>query len=89
MKKLHAIITGRVQGVGFRYFVQKAANDRGVTGWTRNLSDGSVEVEAEADPDALEDFRQALWQGPVLSRVDDVKESQTDATGQYSGFSIR
>ena len=89
MKKMHAIITGRVQGVGFRYFVQKAANDRGVTGWTRNLPDGTVEVEAEADADTLEDFRQTLWAGPALSRVDDVKETFSEAQGAYNGFSVK
>lgn len=91
MKRMHAIVTGRVQGVGYRYFVQKAANELGLTGWTRNLPDGSVEVEAEGAPEALESFRQLLWNGPALSRVDDVRDSLSDAQGevQHSSFSIR
>lgn len=91
MKRLHATVTGRVQGVGFRYFVQKAANELGLTGWTRNLPDGSVEVEAEGTAEALESFRQKLWAGPALSRVDDVRDSLSDAQGglQHSSFIIR
>jgi acylphosphatase len=89
MKKLRAIVSGRVQGVGFRYFVQKAAGDLDLTGWARNLPDGSVEVEAEGEDDKLEQFRRKLQLGPALSRVDDVKESFSESDGNYSGFSVR
>jgi acylphosphatase len=69
-------ITGRVQGVGFRYFVLKAARAEGIAGWVRNLPDGSVEALAAGEPEALERLRAALRRGPPGSRVDAVEESE-------------
>lgn len=65
-------ITGRVQGVGFRYFVARRAQILGVHGWARNLADGSVEVQARGTPDALAALERALAEGPPHSRVDRV-----------------
>jgi acylphosphatase len=65
-------VTGRVQGVGFRYFVQRAATELGVTGSVRNRADGSVEVHAEAEAETLDRLAQRLRQGPALARVDHV-----------------
>ncbi|MEW6758762.1 MAG: acylphosphatase [Acidobacteriota bacterium] len=65
-------ITGRVQGVGFRYFVARRAQILGVHGWARNLSDGSVEVQGRGTPDALAALERALAEGPPHSRVDRV-----------------
>jgi len=83
------IITGRVQGVGFRYFAEAEAARAGVHGWIRNLPDGSVEafVEGEqADVDAVE---AALRRGPSSSRIDDVEVHDAAPTHRPSGFSIR
>lgn len=66
------IVSGRVQGVGFRAFVADAARDEGVAGWVRNLADGSVEVHAEGEAEAVSRFELRLWQGPSHARVDDV-----------------
>src|SRR5262249_28953653 len=67
------LISGRVQGVGFRYFAQAAARREGLHGWVRNLPDGRVEAEAEGDAEAVERFERAVRHGPPGARVDDVE----------------
>jgi acylphosphatase len=89
MRKLHAIVKGRVQGVGFRFFVRREAQDLGLVGYVRNLPDDTVEVEAEGPADKLEELRQRLWQGPALSKVLDVTDEITVATGSFSSFEVR
>lgn len=66
-------ITGRVQGVGYRYFAQSEARRLGLSGWVRNRREGAVEVLAEGPPDQLERFEQRLRQGPSAARVDAVQ----------------
>lgn len=68
----HYHITGRVQGVGFRQYAAAEARKLGVLGWVKNLADGSVEAEAQAEEPALDEFEKRLRRGPVLSRVDSV-----------------
>lgn len=72
------LIRGRVQGVGFRWFVQKAAADLGLHGYARNIDDGSVEVYAAGPAAKLDDLNGILWKGPRLSDVRgvDVTEAQ-------------
>ena len=82
------LISGRVQGVGFRYFVDASARREGVHGWVRNLPDGRVEVEAEGDADALERFELALRHGPPGARVEAVSVDHTVPTGHQMGFRI-
>ncbi len=74
MKVLHALVRGRVQGVGFRWFVLERARRLGVRGWVRNRPDGGVEVEAAGDAESLEDLRRLLAQGPSGARVSGVEE---------------
>jgi acylphosphatase len=81
-------IRGRVQGVGYRYFTQRAALRLGVRGWVRNLPDGDVEVHAEASATVLQSFRAQLERGPRFSEVREVIE-QTLETAQFSSFDIR
>ena len=69
------IVRGRVQGVGFRWFVWREAEDLGLRGRARNLADGSVEVLAEGTEDALAQLARALARGPRGARVDDVERS--------------
>jgi len=88
MKRLHAIVSGRVQGVGFRYFVKHAASELNLSGWVRNLTDGTVELEVEGPEEELEEFRQKLWKGPGLGRVDDINEEMLEPAG-HEGFSIK
>lgn len=72
MAHLRCLVTGRVQGVGFRFFVQREARKLGLTGWVRNLPTGEVELEASGDRSDLEMLLRHLEQGPPLSRVDRV-----------------
>ena len=81
------VISGRVQGVGFRWFTREAADREGVHGWVRNLPDGRVEANAEGDADALERFERALRHGPRGARVDDVEVDAIAPTGRDTGFS--
>jgi len=82
------LIRGRVQGVGYRYFVQAVAEQLGVHGFVRNLPNGDVEVHAEADDVTLGLFKHELERGPRLARVTEVVESEA-TSGQYSSFLIR
>ncbi|MEN2998778.1 MAG: acylphosphatase [Brevinematia bacterium] len=75
MVKLHAIVYGRVQGVGFRYFVQRQATRLGVKGWVRNNSDGTVEVLAYGEETEISKLLSSLYQGPSMSYVMEVKHS--------------
>ncbi|GAB4313185.1 MAG: hypothetical protein Kow0059_04240 [Candidatus Sumerlaeia bacterium] len=88
MAGFHAVIRGLVQGVGFRYFVQRAANRLGVRGWVRNRSDGGVEVEAVGDRASLERFLQELQTGPTFARVDDIELEWLATQPEYDSFRI-
>jgi acylphosphatase len=89
MGRLHLTLYGSVQGVGFRYFAQRAARAAGVTaGWVRNRADGAVELEAEAEPAALDTFRARVTRGPPHARVDRVTEEPPGADELPSPFSI-
>jgi acylphosphatase len=66
---LHAVVRGRVQGVGFRWFVRAAARRLGLSGWVRNLGDGAVEVAADGAAESIEAFRRALREGPAGATV--------------------
>ena len=83
------VISGRVQGVGFRWFTHDAARREGVTGWVRNLPDGRVEAHVEGDEDAVTRVERALRSGPPGARVQTVTADTEDATGAYKDFSIR
>lgn len=67
------VVSGRVQGVGFRQFTAEKARGLKISGWVRNLPDGNVESEAQGSEDQLRAFEKNLHAGPALSRVDDVK----------------
>lgn len=82
-------ITGRVQGVGFRWFVRSVADELGVVGSVRNREDGSVEVHAAADGDVLERFEARLRQGPPAARVDGLERVESSMPVPESGFVIR
>jgi acylphosphatase len=86
--QLHVVVRGRVQGVGFRWFVREAARRRGMAGWVRNLSDGSVEVAAEGDDETITALRAALRSGPPGAMVSSVDELEPVAEGLPELFSI-
>lgn len=81
-------ISGTVQGVGFRFFVQHKAAALGLTGWARNLDDGRVEVYASGSPDRLSDLAAALHTGPRMAEVRGIEEQDAEPDGA-STFSIR
>lgn len=82
-------ISGRVQGVGFRWFAIEAASREGVTGWVSNLADGRVEILAEGEAEAVERFDRLMRRGPGSARVDDVETDILAPTGRFHGFSSR
>ena len=83
------LVTGLVQGVGFRFFAAEVGRREGVRGFVRNLADGRVEAVAEADRAALERFERSLYQGPPMSRVDHVTAEELAPSGRGPGFVIR
>ena len=83
----HLRISGRVQGVGFRYFMERRARELGVTGWVRNRHDGTVEAMVQGTPEAVEAMIAAARQGPRSALVTDVKVS--DGSGEFKEFSAR
>ena len=89
MKRLHAIVVGRVQGVGFREFVRSEGAARGLTGYVSNgVEGGSVEVVAEGDEASLSDLIDVLHKGPRFARVDSVDFTFSDATRAFNRFSV-
>lgn len=88
-QRLHAIVSGRVQGVNFRYYTMLAANEIGLDGWVRNQIEGTVEVTAEGPRSALERLVIFLYRGPTNARVRDVDVEWGAATGEFDGFTIR
>ncbi|MCR4409910.1 MAG: acylphosphatase [Candidatus Saccharicenans sp.] len=87
--RFHALISGRVQGVAFRFFAQHVANQLGITGWVRNLYDGRVEVVAEGDREALELFLAELKKGPRMARVEKVDLDWEEFRDEFLDFSIK
>jgi len=83
------VISGRVQGVGFRYFARNAAVREGVTGWVQNLADGRVEAYVEGEAESVERVERALRSGPPRARVEHVAVTSEDAAGPMKGFNIR
>lgn len=82
------IISGEVQGVGYRYFAQRSAARHQVLGYVRNLDDGRVEALAEGPPNAVEEFKHDLVAGPSYSRVEHLEETAIEPSGQYPTFRI-
>jgi acylphosphatase len=82
------LISGRVQGVGFRWFAESAAAHEGLHGWVRNLPDGRVEAQAEGDAEALDRFERALRHGPPAADVETVDVDAIMPTGRDTGFSV-
>ena len=89
IQELHAYVHGRVQGVGFRYFVVEEALSLGLRGYARNERDGSVEVLAQGPRPALERLVARLRQGPSAAHVSEVRTSWGQPTQHLSGFHVR
>jgi len=82
------LIKGEVQGVGYRFFAQRAAARHQITGYVKNRDDGSVEAWAEGPPDNVEAFKHDLATGPRFANVVQVEEVNLDPTGEFSSFRI-
>lgn len=87
--RLHVFITGRVQGVGFRYSTARQANALGLTGWVRNLPDDRVEAEFEGPKMALDDMLDWCRSGPALAGVTDVELQWESGEARYDRFRLR
>jgi acylphosphatase len=89
MVAANIIVTGLVQGVGFRYFVHRQASRLGVSGYVRNLYNGEVEIEAEGDKDVLEILIRELRIGPRAAHVTDVKVTWKEPRHAFPSFFVR
>ena len=89
VKNFHATISGRVQGVGFRYFVQGEANVLAIKGWVRNRWDGTVEVMAQGEKKNLESFLNQLKKGPSGARVVNLEVEWPEEGGVFTDFRVR
>ena len=88
-QRLTARVAGRVQGVGFRWWVRSRADNLGLTGWVMNDDDErGLTVVAEGAPDDLDELEQLLWRGPSAARVDQVEASREPASGEFHRFQI-
>jgi len=81
-------VSGMVQGVGFRFFVQRSAAKHQVRGYVRNLEDGRVEAYAEGEEPSVKAFYEDLLTGPIYSRVDEIEEIVLDPSGEFASFLI-
>ena len=84
----HVIVHGRVQGVGFRYFVQRIGARLDLTGDVRNLPDSTVEIVVEGSAEKIEEFIREVSRGPSLSRVERVDVHDMTAGGRYGSFLV-
>ncbi len=81
-------VLGRVQGVGYRFFAQRLATKLGISGYIKNLCDGSVEVYAIGEESDLDAFKRQLAQGPIAASVASIEESEEAVRSDYNGFFI-
>jgi acylphosphatase len=88
-KRLSICVSGRVQGVGFRFFVRSKAQQYGLSGWVRNCSNGDVALEAQGEPGPLERFREDVRQGPPMGEVDAMHVAEIEPEPSEYFFEIR
>ena len=81
-------VTGRVQGVGYRYYAMRQAHEFGLNGYVKNQGDGSVEVQVEGEKEIIERFKSFLKQGPGYSSVDQVEITYEPYLAKYNKFSV-
>lgn len=89
MPRLSVRINGRVQGVGYRYFVQRKAQEKLLTGWVKNRADGTVEIEAVGGKTSLEEFLNYVRVGPPAANVARADVNWFDDEPNYKGFDVR
>jgi acylphosphatase len=89
LERVHIRVTGRVQGVGFRAFVQHSGVKLGLTGWVRNVGDDTVETTAEGPRLRLEQFVEAVKTGPPAGRVNEARVEWEAARGEFKNFGVK
>lgn len=89
MRRVHVVVTGAVQGVGYRYTLRLVAREAGVTGWVRNRQDGSVEAELEGASDRVDDVLAWMAEGPPGSDVADARVQDAEPTAADADFEVR
>lgn len=87
-QRLTAVVSGRVQGVGFRHYVRGWARKLDLTGRVRNEPDGTVRLVAEGEAAALDRMVRLLWGGPPTARVEKVEAEREEASGAFEGFEV-
>ncbi|MEN3044867.1 MAG: acylphosphatase [Candidatus Hydrothermales bacterium] len=88
-KRVHLLISGKVQGVFFRAFTKERADFYGIKGWVKNLRDGKVEAVGEGEEELLKEWIKDLWKGPELAHVKEVKEEWSSELENFTDFEIR
>ena len=89
MQRVHVWVKGRVQGVGFRAFVQQNGVQIGLTGWVRNVGYNTVEAVAEGTEEQIKLFLEMIKRGPSISRVDESREEWEQMTGEFDVFGVK
>jgi len=89
LARVHVLVSGRVQGVAFRWYAQREAESRGLTGWVRNRRDGRVEACVEGERSKVAEFAEWMRRGPMLARVDNVEETWAEAAAEFADFQVR
>lgn len=87
--RMHIVVSGVVQGVGYRFFVLEAARELGLRGWVRNLPDGRVEAEAEGGHAKVDELIAAMRRGPYMSHVTDLRTDSLAPTNAEPDFRVR
>lgn len=88
MKRVHLIISGRVQGVGFRFYTRDIAMETGVKGWVKNLKNGSVEAVAEGSPAEIKEFLKRIKEGYLGRNISHIEEREEPYSGEFISFDI-
>ncbi|MAG15486.1 acylphosphatase [Candidatus Woesearchaeota archaeon] len=89
MKRLHLIISGRVQGVLYRDFARREAEKLDISGYAKNLNDGTVEIVAEGSEENLKKMVNSCKKGPLMAFVKNIDAKEESATNEFDGFDIR
>lgn len=89
MKKIHILVSGIVQGVAFRYFAVRKANELGITGWVKNLFNGKVEIIAEGENWQLKDFVKDIKIGPPSATVIGIEVKEEEFKNEFDSFEVR
>jgi acylphosphatase len=88
VEAVQLLVTGIVQGVGFRYWTERSARQLGLTGWVRNLYDGRVEILAEGEKAALDELERKAKTGPPGAEVESIERRERQPLGQWARFAI-